>query len=195
MRRLPAALAALSLIVTFGLASRADSAQDNPKPLTTTPNLTGLHDFDWLVGDWRVKHRRLKERLAGSHEWVEFAGTCSMRQLMNGWGNVDDNFLDIPGGAYRAAGLRSYDPASGQWAIWWLDGRTPFGELDPPVKGRFENGVGNFFSRDTLRGKTVLVRFTWSRITPKSAHWEQAFSADDGKTWEVNWTMEFERIT
>jgi hypothetical protein len=191
--RLTATLATLSLIATLGPMSPAHSAQDTPKPPATAANLSGLHDFDWLVGDWRVKHRRLKERLADSHEWVEFEGTCSMRQLMEGWGNVDDNFLDIPGGAYRAVGLRSYDPTSGQWAIWWLDGRNPFGELDPPVKGRFENGVGNFLANDTLRGKTVLVRFTWSQITPTSAHWEQAFSPDGGKTWEVNWTMEFKR--
>jgi hypothetical protein len=90
--------------------------------------------------------------------------------------------------------LRACDPKTGQWAIWWLDGRTPFGDLDPPVKGRFENGVGTFYSDDTLRGKTVRVRFTWSNITATSAHWEQAFSPDGGKTWEVNWIADFKRL-
>jgi len=187
------ALAALLLAAVLGLPAPARSSQDNPKP-QGAPNLTGLHDFDFLVGQWQVQHRRLKERLAGSHEWEEFEGTCTMRQLMDGWANVDDNFLKLPAGDYRGVGLRAYDPKTGQWAIWWLDGRNPFGALDPPVQGRFENGVGNFYAEDTLRGKPIRMRFTWSQITPNSAHWEQAFSPDGGKSWEVNWTMEFQRV-
>jgi hypothetical protein len=153
----------------------------------------GRHDFDFLVGSWQVMHRRLKERLAGNHEWVEFTGTCVMRQLMDGWTNVDDNVLHLPTGPYRAVSLRSCDPQTGDWSIWWLDGRTPHANLDPSVKGRFEHGVGTFLARDTFAGKPILMRFRWSQITPASAHWEQAFSPDDGKTWEVNWTMAFQR--
>jgi len=188
--RLAIASAAIAALMGTALAS---ASQDSPKADNTPVTLSGLHDFDFLIGSWRVHHRRLKERLAGSHEWVPFEGTCTMRPLMGGYGNVDDNFLDMPGGPYHGVGLRSYDPKTGQWAIWWLDGRMPFNDLDPPVKGRFENGVGMFYSDDTLRGKTVRVRYTWSHITPKSAHWEQAYSPDGGKTWETNWTMEFER--
>jgi hypothetical protein len=29
--------------------------------------------------------------------------------------------------------------------------------------------------------------------TPDSCRWEQAYSADGGKTWETNWIMEFTR--
>ncbi|MFK2874558.1 DUF1579 domain-containing protein [Dyella lipolytica] len=161
--------------------------------MQAAPHLSSLHDFDFLVGNWRVHHRKLKERLAGSHDWVEFDGTCSMRQLMNGWANVDDNVMSVPGSAYRGVGLRSYDPKTGLWAIWWLDGRDPFGNLDPPVKGHFVNGVGNFYSDDTLNGKPVRVRYTWSHITSTSARWEQAYSPDGGKTWETNWVMDFVR--
>ena len=185
-------VAALSAAV-LGPVAPAHAGQDNPKPLEA-PNLTGLHDFDFLVGQWQGHHRRLKERLAGSHEWVEFEGTLDMRLLMDGWANVDDNVLKMPDGEYRAVGLRAYDPKTGQWAIWWLDGRNPFGELDPPVKGRFENGVGTFYADDKLRGKPIRMRYMWSQITPTSARWEQAFSPDGGKTWETNWTMEFRRV-
>ena len=77
---------------------------------------------------------------------------------------------------------------------WWLDGRMPLGPLDPPVRGGFRDGVGTFTADEAFRGKPIKVRFTWSRITPTSARWEQAFSPDGGKTWEVNWEMDFTRL-
>jgi len=112
---------------------------------------------------------------------------------MGGSANMDDNLLHLPGGTYRALTLRSYDPASKQWAIWWLDGRTPH-TLDVPVRGSFTDGKGVFDADDLLNGKPIRVRFAWSDITTESAHWEQAFSADAGATWETNWTMDFTRV-
>src|SRR6185503_13145071 len=106
---------------------------------TASTPTRGLHDFDFLVGDWRVHHRRLKARLAGSTEWLEFEGTQSTRPALDGAGNVSDNWFDMPGGAYRGVSVRSFDAKSGQWAIWWLDGRDPARNLEPPLKGRFEN--------------------------------------------------------
>ena len=117
-----------------------------------------------------------------------------MRQLMGGYGNVDDNVVELPGGAYRAAGLRSFEPKSGKWSIWWLDGRTPLGALDPPVRGSFRDGIGTFLADDTFNGMPIRVRFTWSKITPTSCHWEQAFSTDGGNSWETNWAMDFKRV-
>jgi hypothetical protein len=154
----------------------------------------GLHDFDFLIGEWRVHHHRLKERLAGNHEWVEFGGTSSARKIMGAQGNMDDNVLDLPGGAYRAVTLRAFDPKTRLWAIWWLDGRDPSAALDPPVKGRFEHGVGTFYADIVFEGKPVRVRFVWSHITTDSARWEQAFSPDAGGSWETNWIMEFQRV-
>jgi len=194
MKNFRITLAAALLAAVVGWVAPAHSGQDNPKPIEAA-NLSGLHDFDARVGRWQVHHRRLKERLAGSQEWVEFDGTQTMWKLLDGWANVDENVFKMPGGDYRGVSLRAYDPKTGQWAIWWLDGRNPFGELDPPVKGRFENGVGTFYADDTLRGKTIRVRFIWSRITPTSAHWEQAFSPDGGKTWETNWISDFRRVS
>ena len=194
MKHFSAMLAASTLTAASGLIAPAYCSEDAPPPMHGAADLSHLHDFDFLVGEWRVHHRRLKERLADNHEWIEFEGTCAMRKLMDGWSNVDDNVLDMPGGAYRAVGLRAYDPKTAQWAIWWLDGRNPFGELDPPVKGRFTDGVGNFYADSTLRGKPIRMRFTWSHITPTTAQWEQAFSPDGGKTWEMNWHMDFERV-
>jgi hypothetical protein len=151
---------------------------------------TGQGDFDFFFGTWTVRHRRLVGRLVGSQTWQEFEGQCTCWPLMNGQGNVDDNLVGLPEGAYRAVTLRSFDPGKGLWSIWWLDGRNPHA-LDVPVVGRFEKGEGVFFADDSLNGKPITVRFLWWRTADGLPQWEQAFSPDSGKSWEVNWTMVF----
>jgi len=109
------------------------ASQDVPAAAAAA-DMSGLHDFDFLVGEWRVHSRRLKEALADSHEWYEFDGTIRSQPLMDGRANVDDTVFNLPTGIYRGVAPRAYDPQTGQWAIWWIDGRNPFGNLDPPVK-------------------------------------------------------------
>jgi hypothetical protein len=186
-----------ALIATLSAVSATTSllgcAHAAPPPAITEAALTGHeHDWDWLVGRWSVKHRRLKERLTGCTEWEEFAGTSVLWLTLGGLGTVDDNVLEIPSGTYRAVGIRAFDANAGHWSIWWLDARNP-ASIDPPVHGGFANGVGTFLGDDTLRGRPIRVRFRWSKITPTSAHWEQAFSPDGGATWETNWEMDFTR--
>ena len=152
-----------------------------------------MRDFDFFIGSWKVCHRQLKARLAGCSEWVEFAGTCATQTTLGGQGNMDDNFLDKPDGAYRAVTLRAFDPRTGTWSIWWLDGRYP-GKLDVAMVGRFDDGVGTFLADDEFAGKAIKVRFLWSHITPSSCRWEQAFSEDGGRSWETNWIMDFTRV-
>ena len=149
-------------------------------------------DFDFFLGSWIVRHRRLKERLSGCTEWVEFDGTSEAREVLGGFGNIDDNYLDLPTGPYRAVTLRSFDTAKKQWAIWWLDGRSPW-SLDTPVVGAFSGGVGTFYADDTLNETSIRVRFIWTLPASDQPRWEQAFSTDRGATWETNWTMEFTR--
>jgi hypothetical protein len=153
---------------------------------------TAPSDFAFAVGDWHVRHRRLRERLVGCSEWIEFDGEMSTRPVLGGLGNVEDNLLHLPEGSYRALALRSFDPGSRRWFIWWLDGRTP-GQVDVPVVGAFDNGVGTFFADDTLNGLPIRIRFIWTTVDPSAPRWEQAFSSDEGATWEINWIMEFRR--
>ena len=88
-------------------------------------------DFDFQIGSWLVKHRRLKARLANCDDWEEFDGTCDMRPILGGNGNVEDNVLYIPSGTYRAIALRSFDPAQKSWiqqrveGAPWVNGYTP----------------------------------------------------------------------
>lgn len=149
----------------------------------------GRRDFDFLVGRWRVSHRRLRTRLKGDTQWDEFGGTAQLWPILGGLGNIDDNVIDAPSGSYRAATLRTYDPVEGIWSIWWFDGRWPQ-NADVPMRGRFDDGVGLFFCDDMLEGRPIKIRFVWTTGQP-NPRWEQAFSQDGGATWETNWVMDF----
>jgi hypothetical protein len=151
-----------------------------------------LGDFDFLVGSWTVRHRRLKARLAGCTEWETFNGTSTLWQTLGGAGTVDDNVIELPSGPYRAVSIRAFNPQTRQWSIWWLDARSP--QIDSPVRGGFKDGVGTFLADEMFNGRAIKVRFQWSAVTPVSARWEQAFSPDGGATWETNWEMDFTRV-
>jgi hypothetical protein len=153
---------------------------------------SGLHDFDFLIGDWTVAHQRLKQRLAGCTEWEAFGGTMKLWSLVGSQVNIDDNVIELPSGAYRAASLRSFDLTTRQWAIRWIDSRYPH-QVDPAVVGLFQDGIGTFFGTDIFEGRPIKIRFVWSDIAPDSATWQQAFSDDGGATWETNWVMKFQR--
>jgi len=157
-----------------------------------SPANDGAHGFDFLFGSWNVRHRRLARRLAESEDWAEFDGESTTQPTLGGHGNLEDNLIQLPDRAYRAVALRSYDAASGTWAIWWLDGRRPH-QLDVPVVGRFEGGVGTFLADDIFEGRPIKVRFLWTCRDMNNCRWEQAFSADAGESWETNWTMDFRR--
>jgi hypothetical protein len=151
-----------------------------------------VHDFDFFFGSWKVHHKRRKAWLAGSEEWFEFSGSCKTQPLLDGSGNLDDNVLDLPTGAYRAVTLRAFNPSSRKWAIWWLDGRDPH-TLGLPMMGGFSDGVGTFFGDDMFDRKPIACRFLWSAIAEESCRWEQAYSVDSGRSWETNWIMDFTR--
>ncbi|MEH7828576.1 DUF1579 domain-containing protein [Gemmobacter denitrificans] len=150
------------------------------------------NDFDFEFGQWRVRHRRLKQRLVGCTEWDEFSGQSETRPVLGGNGNIEDNLLLFPGCNYRAIAIRSYSVEQRSWAIWWLSANDPH-RLDVPVIGRFEAGVGTFLAQDSVDGRPVTVRFLWLDTDTASPRWEQAMSVDGGATWETNWTMAFKR--
>jgi len=154
------------------------------------PDPAAPSDFDFIIGDWTVRHRRLDSRLTGCQDWTEFSGLSSTVKTLGGFGNLEDNLLHLPDGDVRAIAVRSYCAASQSWSIWWLDGRKP-GALDVPVRGSFAHQVGLFYADDVLDGQAIRVRFTWTAAPGAHPRWEQAFSNDGGASWETNWTMEF----
>ena len=151
-------------------------------------------DWNWLLGSWDVFHSRLKDRLVSSNEWQEFHGKSAFWTTMRGLGNVDDNSLQLPAGDYRGLSIRAFDPATSRWAIWWLDGRNPE-RIDPPVRGGFKGDEGEFIGTDIYKGTPVTVRFRWHEVRSKRPWWDQAFSTDGGKTWEINWRNYFTRTS
>lgn len=160
------------------------------------PSLAGassIHDFDFLLGSWRVRHRRLKKRLAGSDDWEEFDGTMKCQSLLGGLVNLNESVSHRGGGTSRGLGLRAFDAKTGAWADWYLSESAPT-DIGEPGLGRFENGVGTFLSDETFEGKSVKVRGRFRSISPTDAEWEQAFSTDGGKAWETNWVMRYTRV-
>lgn len=147
-----------------------------------------MGDFDFLIGSWKVTNRRLTQRLAGSTEWEEFTADSVAWSLLDGSANIDQ--ITFPDGT-SALTLRLYQPDRKQWSLNWAT--STGGSLFPPVLGAFSGGEGRFYGDDVQDGTPVRVRYIWSDITPTSARWEQAFSADQEQTWETNWIMELVR--
>jgi hypothetical protein len=181
--------------VILASASAASAQTPAPPPTRTLMENTavrldgGRHDFDFLVGKWRVKNRRLKERFAGSKEWVEFEATSTSHAILDGIGNVDE--IRIPSTGKAGVTLALFDPAKEIWTLYWVTREE--GVLQPPLTGRFYNGTGEFYGDDVDGSRPVRVRYLWTGVSKRAARWEQAFSIDGGATWETNWVMDFVR--
>ena len=165
-------------------------AQPSPAALSTGPQPTsaerdGQHDFDFEIGRWKTHLSRLERPLTGSDKWVEYEGTSIVRPVWNGRANLVELEVDGPAGHIEGLSLRLYNPQSRQWSLNYANSRV--GSLSQPTVGEFKNGRGEFYDQETFNGRVILVRFVISDITPNSCRFEQAFSDDGGKTWEVNW--------
>jgi hypothetical protein len=145
----------------------------------------GQRAFDFEIGTWKTELSRLTTPLSGSSTWVKYEGTSVVRKIWDGRANLVELKVSGPAGEIEGLSLRLYNPQSRQWSLHYANSRS--GLLTPPVIGEFRNGRGEFYGQDTLNGRAILVRFVISDITPNSCRFEQAFSDDGGKTWEVNW--------
>jgi len=206
-----AAVGAIASVTSLGICTSSSvAAADETTTAKQAAVRDGSHDFDFLYGKWRMPNHRLKERLAGSHEWVDFITCDEGSPLPGGIGDTDfwkaSYWKDFVG-----VTVRTYDPKTGLWRIYWVDNTFSEGVIQPPVVGKFTGNVGIFEGRDTFNGRPITVRYTWTvntkglqaaadwerALNPTGARviakWEQAFSTDGGKTWETNWYNEFIR--
>jgi len=153
----------------------------------------GQNDFDPLIGRWKYHLRRRLHPLTGSDVWVDYDGTGVCSKVYDG-ALLDRAEFDGPGGDHiEGLVLRIYDRQAHQWRLYWANRKD--GVLDPPQVGEFKDGRGEFFAQDRVNGRVILVRFAWTRMTSDSPHFEQSFSDDGGKTWEVNWITDQTRAT
>jgi hypothetical protein len=152
----------------------------------------GAHDFDWEIGTWKTRLRRLAKPLSGSDEWLEYEGTSVVRAVLDGRANLVELKVEGPAGRIEGVSLRLYAPQARQWSLNFANIRN--GLLTHPVLGGFRNGIGEFYGQDELDGRAILVRFVISEVTANSARFEQAYSDDGGRTWETNWVATDTRI-
>lgn len=155
----------------------------------------GRHDFDFLLGTWRVANRRLRRPLHPRDDsWEEFSADAVVHPVLNGLGNTDTiSSPRGPGGEFfEGLTLRLFDPGDGRWRIWWTSTRQP-GRLDPPMTGSFTAGHGVFFGDDEVDGVPIRIRFDWHSLDTGTARWEQAFFLDETRGWTTNWIMTFTR--
>jgi len=165
--------------------AQSPSGAVRPGPPSTLESRDGQHDFDFEIGTWKTHLLRLEHPLAGSASWVEYEGTTVVGRVWNGRANLVELDVNGPAGRIQALSLRLYNPQSRQWSLNFASSRT--GTLSQPTIGEFKDGRGEFFDQEALNGRAILVRFVISVITPDSCRFEQSFSEDGGKTWEVNW--------
>lgn len=152
----------------------------------------GSRDFDFEIGTWKTHLKRLLHPLTGSTEWAEYEGTSVVRKVWGGRANLVE--LEVHGatGTFQGLNLRLYNPQSHQWSLNFA--RSDIGVFSQPTIGEFKNGRGEFFDQEIVNGRAIFVRFVISVISPDLCRFEQAFSDDGGKTWEVNWIATDTRV-
>ena len=166
---------------------------DTNGELAIVPSPTSsVADFDFLVGKWKLKHERLTSRLTQSNEWEEFETAVEDFRILEGMGHMDVGHAVQNGKAWEGRTIRLFNPKTRLWSLYWVESNAVI--LDPPVVGSFENGVGHFFTKHVYNGKKVIMLFRWDARNKEKPIWSQAFSPDNGKTWEWNWYNLSERI-
>jgi hypothetical protein len=152
---------------------------------------SGQHDFDFHFGTWKAHNLLLAHPLSGSTTWIELNGTVTVRKIWDGRANLEEIESSNATTHFQGLTLFLYNPASHQWSQTFAN--IDDGTLGQPLIGEFKNGRGEFFNRELIHGRAILVRFVWSDITPDSHRVEQSFSDDGGKAWEPNFVATLTR--
>jgi hypothetical protein len=176
------------------MQAQTQPSSSDAGPAQASATHDGAHDFDFLIGNWKARVRRLPDRLNGSNAWDEYSGISNHKKILDSNANFEEFEVDSPEKHLHIKGqtLRLYNPGTHEWSIYLLD--VALGTLTlPPVRGQFTGNRGEFYNQQDYKGRAILVRYVWLNISPHSARMEQSFSADGGKSWEVNWVCELSR--
>jgi hypothetical protein len=174
--------------------AQSDSGTMKPAQSATAQAHNGSHDFDFELGTWKSHLKKLQHPLNGSNTWVEFDGTAVARKVWDGRSQLEEFETDSPAmGHIEGLTLRLYDPQSHQWSLYWVNSKD--GIPAQPTVGEFKNGRGEFYDQEPFNGRMIFVRYMWSNVNSDTPHFEQSFSDDGGKTWEVNWITDQTRVS
>jgi len=184
-RRLSFTHVGITLIAGFLIAPHSGDVAAAPTAADSPAVRNGAHDFDFELGKWTTHLRRLQHPLSNSTTWVEYDGTTDVLSILGGRANMVELQVAGPAGRIDGLSLRLYEPESHQWTLNFAN--IVNGQLTSPMIGSFKDGRGEFYGKDTFNGKAILVRFLITKKTSESIEFEQAFSTDEGRTWEVNW--------
>ncbi len=194
----------LLLITIHGLAQKKHLRDDHSIPIPklefdskgeikiTASTTSSSADFDFLIGKWKLSHERLKSRFTNSNEWEELETIVECFKILAGTGNEDVGRAVFDGKPWEGRTIRLFNPKTRLWSLHWVASNV--GVMDPPVVGSFDNGIGHFFTKDIFNGKPIIMMFRWDARDKEHPIWSQAFSPDNGKTWEWNWYNVSERI-
>ena len=188
-------LSAAVIVTALILPATVLYADAGPAP----PPDDAQHAFDFDIGTWKTQSRRLVHPLANSKEWVEMNGVTVVRPVWGGRANLAELEADGPKGHLSLISLRLYDPTAHQWNLNFATSGVGIlnvvgGAQSVPMIGRFEHGRGEFYDQESFDGRTIWVRFRIQPLSPATARSEQAFSDDNGKTWETNWINDYTRM-
>jgi hypothetical protein len=182
--------------VSIGCALLALTYLSHPQTTSAQSpiNHEGQRDFDFEIGKWKAHVKKLIHPLANSKEWEDYDGTVTTAPFMDGKGNLSE--MNVDGATshthIQIIAVRLYNPTSKQWNIYGASASS--GVFDPPQVGQFDGNRGEFYASDTFQGRAIYIRYVWQSLTPTNTHFEQAFSSDGGKTWEVNWIYDGSRL-
>jgi hypothetical protein len=182
-KKLPLILVGLTLMTSQPAAS--GDANQSPRG--------GPHDFDWEIGSWKTDLLRLKQPLSGSKEWIHYTGLTTVRGIWHGKSNLVELDVNGPPGRFEAISLRLYDPETRQWGLFYANSRGG-GVSMPPLVGGFKGKRGDFYDEEEYKDRKVLVHFVITVLNRNCAQFKQAFSADEGRTWETNWIVTDTRV-
>lgn len=179
------------LLLSFVVLQSGSISAQSSKPNQPAEPSGGQRDFDFQLGVWKTHVKRLRKPLTGSSDWVEYDGLSIVSKVWDGHASLIELKADGPAGRIEGMGLRLYNPETRLWSLNWASSSD--GALQTPMLGGFKNGRGEFYDHELFNGKAIFARNSFFDITPNSISFEQSFSEDGGKTWEVNWIMAFAR--
>jgi hypothetical protein len=163
-----------------------------PAPVVAAELRDGAHDFDFNFGTWHTHIRRQTKPLSGTSAFVELDGIVTVRKVWDGRAQLEEIETNGPNGHWEGMTLFLYNPQAHQWSQTFADSSN--GMLQPPTIGSFKDGKGELYAQDTVNGRTILIRGTWSDIKPDSHRYEEDYSDDGGKSWEPVFIADLSRV-